>query len=538
MYDTIIIGAGMSGLAAGIRLAHYDRRVCILERHSTIGGLNSFYRPRRPDLRRRTARDHQLRAQGARGKVRWPGCCGSCGWPGTNSRWRRSSARPSCFPACSCEFSNDFEPAGVGGRAGSFPRQIRTTSAGWSPALADYDQFGRAGGQPLGPRGASAASSTIRCWSRCSFARCCSTAAAAGARHGFRPVQHPFPLDLPGRAGPAAGRRAADPQETGAQVQGAGRRIAAAVRREPDPRQRRGRSSSVVLDDGTELEARQVLSSAGWPETMRLCGDAPAPPRAAAPAGSRFVESISSSTASRGLGYDRTMVFFNDSQKFRYDKPDELADVRSGVICSPNNFVYGEPLAEGVMRISALANYDRWAGLDADAYQLAKAALVRSNGRFGACGSCPISARGDRDRHVHAATIRRFTGHEKGPIYGTAEKRYDGTTHLKTSSSAATIRGWWASSARILSGISIANRYSAANVITPCRLPAKTPARIRRGRDRRRTGRDDRRQYAGPGRPFGAAFGATLPSWAAWPPGFAGPAAISSTSRCTAFRWA
>lgn len=43
-YDTIIIGAGMSGLAAGIRLAHYDQRVCILEKHWTIGGLNSFYR--------------------------------------------------------------------------------------------------------------------------------------------------------------------------------------------------------------------------------------------------------------------------------------------------------------------------------------------------------------------------------------------------------------------------------------------------------------------------------------------------------------
>ena len=44
VYDTIIIGAGMSGLAAGIRLAHYDQRVCILEKHWTIGGLNGFYR--------------------------------------------------------------------------------------------------------------------------------------------------------------------------------------------------------------------------------------------------------------------------------------------------------------------------------------------------------------------------------------------------------------------------------------------------------------------------------------------------------------
>ena len=46
-YDTVIIGAGMSGLSAGVRLAYYEKKVCILERHTTIGGLNSFYRLRR-----------------------------------------------------------------------------------------------------------------------------------------------------------------------------------------------------------------------------------------------------------------------------------------------------------------------------------------------------------------------------------------------------------------------------------------------------------------------------------------------------------
>ena len=42
-YDTIIIGAGMSGLAAGIRLAYYGQKVCILEKHAISGGLNSHY---------------------------------------------------------------------------------------------------------------------------------------------------------------------------------------------------------------------------------------------------------------------------------------------------------------------------------------------------------------------------------------------------------------------------------------------------------------------------------------------------------------
>ena len=43
-YDALVIGAGMSGLAAGIRLAQLGRRVAVLERHVIWGGLNSFYK--------------------------------------------------------------------------------------------------------------------------------------------------------------------------------------------------------------------------------------------------------------------------------------------------------------------------------------------------------------------------------------------------------------------------------------------------------------------------------------------------------------
>ena len=43
-YDTVVIGAGMSGLAAGIRLAQFDQRVVVLDRHYLWGGLNSFYK--------------------------------------------------------------------------------------------------------------------------------------------------------------------------------------------------------------------------------------------------------------------------------------------------------------------------------------------------------------------------------------------------------------------------------------------------------------------------------------------------------------
>ncbi len=83
-YDTIIIGAGLSGLAAGIRLAYYDQRVCILERHTTIGGLNSFYRlgGRNFDVGLHAVTNFTPRAP-ARG--RWPGCCANCGFAGKTS---------------------------------------------------------------------------------------------------------------------------------------------------------------------------------------------------------------------------------------------------------------------------------------------------------------------------------------------------------------------------------------------------------------------------------------------------------------------
>ncbi len=42
-WDVVIIGGGLSGLAAGIRCAQFFKRVVIVEAHSKLGGLNSYY---------------------------------------------------------------------------------------------------------------------------------------------------------------------------------------------------------------------------------------------------------------------------------------------------------------------------------------------------------------------------------------------------------------------------------------------------------------------------------------------------------------
>lgn len=107
MYDTIIIGAGLSGLAAGIRLAYYERPVCIVEKHTTIGGLNSFYRLRK--------RDHDVGLHAVTNYAH----------PGTKTgplskllrqlrlRWEDFDLTPQCgssvvFPGVTLRFTNDF----------------------------------------------------------------------------------------------------------------------------------------------------------------------------------------------------------------------------------------------------------------------------------------------------------------------------------------------------------------------------------------------------------------------------------------------
>ena len=136
-----------------------------------------------------------------------------------------------------------------------------------------------------------------------------------------------------------------------------------------------------------------------------------------------FTESISVlDRQPSSLGCDKTIIFYNDSEQFRYEKPDDLVDLRSGVVCSPNNFAYAEPLAEGVIRISTLANFDRWAALDPETYRAEKRRwydqIVESAVRF-VPDFRPAVIESDMFTPL---TIRRFTGHADGAVTARPKK--------------------------------------------------------------------------------------------------------------------
>jgi phytoene dehydrogenase-like protein len=223
------------------------------------------------------------------------------------------------------------------------------------------------------------------------------------------------------------------------------------------------RVTGVQLESGEILEARRVLSSAGWCETMRMCDDGH--PVAASRLAGRlsFCETIATlDVEPRRLGHDRTITFFNDADRFDWRESEHPCDVRSGVICSPNNFDYDEPLEKdgaGVIRITALANHDYWRSLDEDAYRIEKLRwyeqITASAVRF-----IP-DYRGrviDTDMFT-PSTIVRFTGHDNGAIYGAPHKQLDGRTHLDNLFVCGTDQGFVGIIGAITSGIGMANMH-------------------------------------------------------------------------------
>ncbi len=458
MYDTLIIGAGMSGLAAGVRLAQFGLRVCILERHTTIGGLNSFYRlaGRNYDVGLHAITNFQQK--GAKhGPL--PRLLRQLRFSWDEFAWAPQLKSAVVFPTARLEFSNELEllDSEV---ARAFPAQadgFRRLTA----AMLPYDELGDA-------RGCESARAVF-----CEYISepllvemllCPLLYYGAASEHDtdFAQASVMFrSIFLEGFARPAPGVRLILKllvrrfKELGGELclRAGVRRIATAG----------DEVRHVELDDGAELQAHHVLSSAGWCETMRLC-DQPTPPIDRVSAGQlSFVESIAVlDRLPQQLGHPYSVLFFNDSEQFHWRKPQEaLIDARSGVVCSPNNFEYGDHEApeEGMIRMTALANFDRWTALAPDNYQREKAAareaIYASAVRF----VPDFRARIVATDTFTPKTIRHFTGHDNGAVYGAPKKHREGATHLSNLFVCGSDQGWVGIVGAMMSGVVMANRH-------------------------------------------------------------------------------
>ena len=456
MYDTIIIGAGMSGLAAGIRLAYYGQRVCILERHYTIGGLNSFYRLNGRDY---DVGLHAVTNFTPRGEKKGPlaRLLRQLRFRWDDFALAEQVGSVIAFPDVELHFGNDFNLLRSQIEE-KFPSQKRNLER-LLQRIVEYDDLDQ---ETFNVSTRPILEETIDDPLLIEMLLCPLMWYGNAREHDmdwgafcimFRSIF------FEGFARPQAGVRlilknlVRKFRSLGGELM-----LRSGVQRiEVDGE----RAVGVMLDDGREIEGRRILSSAGWPETMRLCDEVQADDVQTSKRLS-FVETISIlDRPPKDAGYDRTIVFFNDSEKFHWQEAEDLCDLRTGVICSPNNYVYESenPLPDGVLRVTALANFDGWKSLNEQQYSVEKLRW------FERINASTVRFIPDFRRHIidhdmfTPSTVERFTWHDHGAVYGSPTKRIDGRTHLDNVFICGTDQGFVGIVGAIISGITMANQY-------------------------------------------------------------------------------
>jgi len=456
-YDTLIIGAGMSGLAAGIRLAYYDQSVAIVEKHKTIGGLNSFYRQNGRDY---DVGLHAVTNFTAKGTKK-----------GTLARilrqlrfqWDDFALVPQiqsriAFPDVDLRFTNDikFLEEEV---AKNFPHQ-KDAFANLQSQVLEYDDLdqsafdlstrkilGEIFSDPL-------LIDMILCplmwygnarehdmdWGQfCIMFRSIFVEGFARPYKGVRLILKHLVKRFRSLGGNLLLRHGVKEIVTDGD-----------------------KAVGVILDDGREIQAKRILSSAGWVETQRMIGAEELTKASSDTGQMTFIETITSLDCQpKQIGLEDTIVFYNDSDTFHWKPPEsDFCDVRTGVICSPNNYDYeDQQLPEGVVRITTIADFQRWKDLEEQEYRRQKLHWYDR--------STDSAVRFVPEFRHHAletdmftpTTIERFTWHDNGAVYGAVKKRLDGKTQLDNVFVCGTDQGFVGIVGSIMSGISIANQY-------------------------------------------------------------------------------
>jgi phytoene dehydrogenase-like protein len=454
-YDVLIIGAGMSGLAAGIRLAYYDKSVCIVEKHYRVGGLNSFYNLGRHKF------DVGLHAmtnyvpKGVR-LAPLPRLLRQLKLKAEDFALCPQRMSVIKFPTRTLRFNNDFSFF-VQEVADNFPRQIDNFQK-LLKIIFEYDELNLYA-KPVSAR--EVVSSIISDPLLVDMIFCPLMFYGNAQENDMEFAQFAImfkSIFCEGFARPRAGvRQILDVLMQKYKACGGELKMRCEVK---SLKCANGRVASILLENGEVLTADRILSSAGYAETMKLLTDHDSSKLNYHVGQLSFVEFILVLNKEPAeMDYNTTITFYNNSGRFDYRKPDELVDVSSGVICCPNNFQFEKPLPEGMIRITNLANFDLWNRLGEEDYKAQKAAWLEITLK-----EVVKFVPDFRDSIIFTdiftpKTIHRFTGHINGSVYGTPNKIKTGRTHLDNLFICGTDQGFLGIVGAMLSGISMANLH-------------------------------------------------------------------------------
>lgn len=444
----------MSGLAAGIRLAYYEKKVCILEKHSRVGGLNSFYnlQGRQFDVGlhavtnyvKKGTKNTPLSKLFKQLKLKYE-----------DFALCEQKSSVISFPQISIPFQNDFALFEQE-IFEKFPEQ-KDNFQRLCKRISQYDEL-NLNSSSISARKVVSSLISDPLLIEMLFCPLSFYGSAKENDMDFEQFVIMFKsLFMEGFARPEEGvRKIINTLIKKYKDCGGELRLKKGVKRINTCN---GKVESVTLENGEFIETKNILSSAGYLETMRLTGEE-IPPDDNRIGKLSFMETIYVLNRQPAeLGIDKTIIFYNDSEKFSYRKPDNLVDLSSGVVCCPNNFYFDTPLSENMVRVTHIANFDLWDRLSPEEYQVQKK-IWQEKSLEKVCSivsdfRCAIVF---TDMFT-PKTIKRFTGHLGGAVYGTPWKIKNGKTPVNNLFICGTDQGFMGIIGAMLSGISMANLH-------------------------------------------------------------------------------
>lgn len=448
MYDAIIIGAGLSGLSAGMRLSFYDKRVLIIEQHHVAGGLNSYYQ-----------RDGRTIDVGLHAMTNFVNADSSRQAP-LNKLLRALRLKLSdfdlveqsfsriAFGKTSLTFTNNFA---------HFDNDVKekfpASQMAWEKLVSEINEYNDTTLTPPKLRAreklAILPDKLLREMLLCPLMYYGN--AEENEMDWTQFVTMWKAIFNGGFCRPRDGMKNLIAKllqkynDNGGEIR---------FRTRVEKITAKNNGVEVVLDNGEILAAKQIYSNAGAGETAQLCGEN----KTDNDGKLAFVELVLYFSAPL-RGDNASIIFFNNSDDFIFRGADDFIDDCSGVICCPNHFNYSPPSDEYCLRVTALANYHQWTQLSSGDYSAMK--KIASEKLINVAEKYYPQL---RDNIIFSdfftpKTIARYTMRRNGAIYGAPKKHRDGKTPFENVYLIGTDQGFLGIVGALLSGITITNLY-------------------------------------------------------------------------------
>ena len=453
--DTIIIGAGMSGLAAGIRLSMYNKKILILEKHTITGGLNSYYKRGNREF------DVGLHAltnfvnQSDRGKP-FNKLMKQLRIPYEDFKIHPQNYSKIQFPDQSLKFTNDMTFL-IEEIHQTFSQEID----GFLKLLDHIKNFNEVDLNNEFAMAKDVVRNFIKNESLIEMIFCPLLIYGSAWENDMDFSQFVImfkSIFLEGFGRPEGGVRTIINlllkrlSECGGEIQFKST-VTKIITKD-------NKIIGVEINGSEIIECDSILSSMGLPETMNVIDhDQSFKPRVG---NLSFTESILVTDKKPSeLGIDATIIFYNNRPKYLYQKPSTLFDSESAVVCFPTNFT-NDQSSEGIMRVTNIANFDLWneeLKKSKTAYNEQKQIVF--NQSLEILKKCGIQSNYNllfKDIFT-PTTITRYTNHFSGAVYGSIDKSRNGTTSINGLFICGTDQGFLGIVGSMLSGISMANLH-------------------------------------------------------------------------------